>query len=50
MSIMYTKRVSDVLNYNPSTFDNYLHHWVGVTAGGRFVPMVVTSPVVSTSC
>ena len=42
-----TKRASGVLNYNPCTFDNYLHHWVDVTAGGRFVPE--SSPVVNTS-
>ena len=32
-----------------STFDNYLHHWVDTTAGGRFVPDGMTSPVVNTS-
>ena len=38
-------------NYNPGTFDNYLHHWVDATAGGRFVPEGITSPspVVNTS-
>ena len=40
---------SGVLNYNPGTFDNYLHHWVDATAGGRFVPEGITSPVVNTS-
>ena len=35
---MYTKLASGVLNYNSGTFDNYLHHWVNATAGGRFVP------------
>ena len=49
MSLMQTKRASGVLNYNPGTFDNYLHHWVGATTGGRFVPEGITSPVVSTS-
>ena len=42
-------RASGVLNYNPGTFDNYLHHWVDATAGGRFVPEGITSPVVNTS-
>ena len=37
-----------VLNYNPGTFDNYLHHWVDATAGGRFVSEGITSPVVNT--
>ena len=37
MSLMQTTRASCVLNYNPGTFDNYLHHWVDATAGGRFV-------------
>ena len=36
-------------NDNPGTFDNYLHHWVDATAGGRFVPEGITSPVVNTS-
>ena len=43
------KHASGVLNYNPGTFDNYLHHWVDATAGGRFVPEGITSSVVSTS-
>ena len=38
-----------VQNLDPGTFDNYLHHWVDATAGGRFVPEGITSPVVSTS-
>ena len=37
---------SVVLNYNPGTFDNYLHSWVDATAGGRFVPEGIISPVV----
>ena len=49
MSLKYTKRASGVLNYNPGTFDNYLHHWVDATAGGRFVPEGITSPEVSSS-
>ena len=50
MSLMQAKRASGVLNYNdPGTFDNYLHHWVDVTAGGRFVPEAITSPVVNIS-
>ena len=49
MSLMHTKRASGVLNYNHGTFDNYLHHWVYATAGGRFVPEGITSPVVNTS-
>ena len=43
-----SKPASGVLNYNPGTFDNFLHHWVDATAGGRFVPEGITSPVVST--
>ena len=39
---------SGVLNYNPGTFNNYVHHWVDATAGGRFVPEGITSPVVNT--
>ena len=31
------------------TFDNYLHHWVDATAGGRFVPESITSQEVNTS-
>ena len=46
MSLMQTKRASGVQNYNPGTFDNYLHHWVDATAGGRFVPEGITNPVV----
>ena len=34
--------LSDVLNYNPGTFDNYLHHLVDATADGRFVPEGLT--------
>ena len=49
MSLIQTKRASEVLNYNPGTCDNYLHHWVDATAGGRFVPEGITSPVASTS-
>ena len=48
MSLMKTKRTSDVLNYNPGTFDIYLHHLIDATAGGRFVPEGITSQVVST--
>ena len=44
MSLMQTKCTSGVLNYNPGTFDKYLHHWVDATAGGRFVPEGITSP------
>ena len=36
-------RASGVQNYTPGNFDNYLHHWVDATAGGRFA-----SPVVNT--
>ena len=43
------KRASGVLNYNSGTFDNFLHHWVDTTAGERFVPEGIASPVVSTS-
>ena len=50
MSLLQMKRASGVLNYNPGTFDNYLHHWVDTAAGGRFVPEGITSPVVSTFC
>ena len=49
MSFMKTKRASDVLNYNPGTFDNYLHHWFDAPAGQRYVPEGITSPVVSIS-
>ena len=49
MSLVWTKRASGVLNYDPGTFDNYLHYWVDATAGGRFVPESITIPVVSTS-
>ena len=42
------KRASGVLNYKSGTFDNYLHHWVDATAGGRFVSEgTITSSVVS---
>ena len=40
---------TNVLNYNPGTFDNYLHHWVDATAGGRFVPEGITSSLFNTS-
>ena len=38
-----------ITNYKPDTSDTYyLHYWVDATAGGRFVPEGITSPVVST--
>ena len=45
----YVEIPNDGLNLVYGTFDNYLHHWVDATAGGRFVPEDITSPVVSTS-
>ena len=44
MSLMKTKRASGVLNYNPGTFDNYLHHWVDGNASERSVPEGITRP------
>ena len=43
-SMMFAKK-----NYKSCTSDNYLHHWVDPTAGWRFVPEGITSPVVNTS-
>ena len=47
--IIYGFKRNARLNYNPGTFDNYLNNWVDATAGGRFVPEGITSPVVNTS-
>ena len=49
ITIAITVYASGVLNYSPGTFDNYSHHWVDATAGGRFVLEGITSPVVNTS-
>ena len=41
--------LSGAFNYNPGTFENYLHHCVDANAVGRFVPDGITITVVSTS-